>query len=238
MSNIAGKAYAMNVVTPMPPWLTWVNSFIFLFARVMPCNLKGLMGLSLIHFARWVIIRRDQWPDLGQGQQKLKNDYMLFCSNFNGTWDQYIDAFSDGIPSGLDLFWYSSKKYPHSIPVTPFKDYIVHNQIDTDYYYNAVPGSAQRDIKCALRVRRAIQGLAEQHAKLSPEAFAAEYHRALASVQNSLGSPGYAPIASNDTEAAAINRQPYIQQRWGKEPSRQYRRVDEQPPATAVIQDA
>ena len=43
---------------------------------------------------------------------------MLFCSNFNGTWDQYIDAFADGIPNGLDLFWYTSSKYPASIPVT------------------------------------------------------------------------------------------------------------------------
>ena len=102
--------------------------------------LEGLLGLSIIHFARWVIIKRDSWPDLGQGKQKLKNDYMLFCSNFNGTWDQYIDAFSDGIPSGLDLLWFSSMKYPHSIPITPFKGYIRANQIDTDYYYNSVAG--------------------------------------------------------------------------------------------------
>jgi hypothetical protein len=52
---------------------------------------------------------------------------MLFCSNFNGTWDQYIDAFPDGIPNGLDLFWYSSTKYPQSIPMSPFKNYIRHN---------------------------------------------------------------------------------------------------------------
>lgn len=237
MSNIAGKAYAMNVLTPMPPRLTWVNRFLFLFARLMPSNLKGLLGLSLIHFARWVVLRRDQWPDLGQGPQKLKNDYMLFCSNFNGTWDQYIDAFSDGIPNGLDLFWYSSRKYPHSIPITPFKDYIVHNQIDTDYYYNSVPGSAQRDIKSALQVHRAIRKLADQHAKLSPEDFLAEYHKVLASVQNCLGSPGYAPIASNDTEAAAINRQPYIERRWAESSDQKKRPLGEEHRPAPIDQD-
>ena len=36
--------------------------------------LKGLLGLKLIHFARWVIIRREDWPDLGQGKQNLQND--------------------------------------------------------------------------------------------------------------------------------------------------------------------
>src|SRR6187401_200724 len=150
----------MNVITPMPPRMTWINNFVFMIARAIPGTLSGLLGLSLIHFARWVIIRRDQWPQLGQPPADLANDYMLFCSNFNGTWDQYIDAFADGIPGGLDLLWYSSTKYPHSIPISAFKGYIRENQIDTDYYYNSVPGAAQRDIKSALRVRRAILELA------------------------------------------------------------------------------
>ena len=147
MSNVAGKAYAMNVVTPSEPRWTWINRLVFMVGRALPATLSGLLGLSIIHFARWVIIKRDQWPDLGQGRQQIENDYMLFCSNFNGTWDQYIDAFSDGIPNGLDLFWWSATKYPHSIPVSPFKQYITANQISTYYYYNATPGSAQRDIK-------------------------------------------------------------------------------------------
>ena len=216
MSNVAGKAYAMNVVTPMAPSRTWINRLLFMVSRVRPSQLAGLLGLSLIHFARWVIIKRDQWPDLGQGKQTLQYDYMLFCSNFNGTWDQYIDAFSDGIPNGLDLFWYSSIKYPQSIPITPFKTYITHNQIDTDYYYNATPGSGQRDIKQALRVFAAVRQLAARHQGSSPEGFAEAYRAALVQVQNCLGSPGIAPVASKATDAADDSRQPFIEARWGK----------------------
>lgn len=206
MSNIAGKAYGMNVVTPMRPYMTWINRFLFMLSRGIPATLGGLMGLSLIHFARWVIITRDQWPAGEHGKPKLANDYMLFCSNFNGTWDQYIDAFADGIPNGLDLFWYSSTGYPHSVPITPFKTYIRFNQVDTDYYYNATPGSAQRDIKSALRVRAALCELAKRHKDLNPEQFAIEYRKLMVAVQNDLGSPGYAPVASNDSERADINR--------------------------------
>lgn len=212
MSNVAGKAYGMNVITPMHPCLTWINRLLFMASRALPSTLQGLLGLSIIHFARWVIIKRDSWPDLGQGKQKLQNDYMLFCSNFNGTWDQYIDAFSDGIPSGLDLLWYSSTKYPHSIPITAFKDYIRANQIDTDYYYNSVPGAAQRDVKSALNVRRAILALAEQHGSLTPDDFRKHYVAALIGLQYHLGYQGYAPVASNDTQNADINREDYVQQ--------------------------
>ena len=170
-----------------------------------------MLGLTFIHFGRWAIVKRAQWPDYGQGRQKLQNDYLLFSSNFNGTWDQYLDSFSDGNPTGVDLAWISSTKFPHSIPSTPFKDYIRVNQVDTDYYYNATPGAAVRDIKAALRVRRrAILPLAQQHDSLTPEEFQKAYVAALCSVQNDLGYQGYAPVASNDTENADCNRVAYV----------------------------
>ena len=212
MSNIAGKAYAMNVVTPTNPKITWVNRLLFMASRGLPANLMGLLGLSLIHFARWVIIKPGDWPDLGQGKERLKNDYMLFCSNFNGTWDQYIDAFSDGIPSGLDLFWYASIKYPKSIPITPFKNYITFNQVSTDYYYNATPGSAQRDIKTSLLVYDQVLELATMHQHATPEDFAKAYERAALKMQIGLGDPGFGPVASLATARAEVNRRDFIQE--------------------------
>jgi hypothetical protein len=211
MSNIAGKAYAMNVITPMPRWRTWIQTALFMIARITPQTLSGLLGLKLIHFARWVIIRRNQWPDpAGNGAQTLDNDYMLFLSNFNGTWDQYIDAFADGIPQGLDLFWYASTKYPHSIPISTFKSYITANQIQTNYYYNATPGAALRDLKAALRVRRELLALADQHPGGDAAAFAEAYREALTRLACSLASPGYAPIASVATQNADVARNEFI----------------------------
>jgi len=210
MSNVAGKAYAMNVVTPSPPRWTWLNAFLFMVSRCFPSTLYGLLGLSIIHFARWAMIRRDQWPDLGQGRPQLKNDYMLFVSNFNGTWDQYIDAFSDGIPNGLDLFWYSATKYPHSIPISPFKSYIRHNQVDTVYYYNATPGSSQREIKSALRLYDVLKKLADAHGKQDATTFAQTFATKVVSVQTDFATAGYAPVASNDTANADCNRIPFL----------------------------
>jgi hypothetical protein len=215
VSNVAGKTYGMNVITPMPPSRTWLQRLIFMVARAFPRVLSGLLGLGLIHFARWVVIKRDQWPAGENGKPILDHDYMLFCSNFNGTWDQYIDAFADGIPSGLDLFWYASIKYPASIPVTPFKTYITRNQFHTGYYYNATPGSAQRDIKAALRVYAELKILAEKYREIASrsdaqDVFAPAYRKSLANIQNCLGSPGYAPVASHDTATADANRKPFV----------------------------
>lgn len=210
MSNVAGKAYVMTVITPMRPCLTWVQRLVYMAIRAVPSTMRSLFGLVFIHFARWAIIKRKQWPDFGQGRQKLQNDYLLFSSNFNGTWDQYLDSFSDGIPTGVDASWISTTKFPHSIPSTPFKDYIRVNQIDTDYYYNATPGAAQPDVKAALRVRHAILTLAQQYGSQTPEEFRKAYIAVLCAVQNDLGYQGYAPVASDDTKNADCNREDYV----------------------------
>jgi hypothetical protein len=163
-----------------------------------------------------VLIRRDQWPQLGQPPAKLSNDYMLFCSNFNGTWDQYIDAFADGIPGGLDLFWYSSTKYPNSIPITPFKNYIRANQIDTNYYYNATPGSGQRDVKLALKLSHDLAAIAAKAGALDDAQLASAFEQLLIANQGGLGAPGYAPVASCDTAAADRNRADAELGLWGE----------------------
>lgn len=215
MSNIAGKAYALNVITPMRRWHIWLKRAIFLTVRALPHLMSGLIGLSIIHFARWVVIGRSQWPDLGQGRQpKLYYNYTLFNSNFNGTWDQYIDSFSDGIPDMLDLAWYHDYNYPSSIPITRFKNYIHHNQIDTDYFYNATPGAAQRDIKAALRCWNAVSALSRIRRHLDPITFRDEYVRTLCFVQNDLGTLGPGTAASVPTEEAHASRQRFVNLRW------------------------
>ena len=102
---------------------------------------QDLINLSFIEFARWVVAAGRQFPFLGKGQEQedLQYDYLLFFSNFNGTWNQYIDAFSAVLSNGLNLIWRWSEKFPGSVPVTGFKEYIARVQFDTDYYYTSYP---------------------------------------------------------------------------------------------------
>ncbi len=206
MGNLAGKSYAITVLTPVRPGLRWANRLFFNMARAIPSQLAGLLGLSLIHFARWVIIRPQDWPSFGQPKPELRDDQMLFMSNFNASWDRYIDGFADGIPDGLDKFWYAARGYPYSIPVTPFKDYIKFNQLQTDYYYNATPGAAQREVKAALRVRAALKRLAAAHAGAAPEDFEERFVEELAGLADALADQGYAIPASAEAEAAEFRR--------------------------------
>ena len=51
MSNINGKVYAMNAVTPMKTWKTWIlRTIFFVLGHVKPLQ-KDLIDLSFIEFA-------------------------------------------------------------------------------------------------------------------------------------------------------------------------------------------
>lgn len=203
MSNIAGKAYAMNVITPIPWYKTWLNRFIFKVALLLPSTTKGLQTLSLIHYARWVIIPKGKFPHLGSNQPKeeLKYSYMFFFSNFNGSWDQYVDSFSMAIPLGLDFFWKMNVRYPKSVPITPFHDYIRHNQIDTLHYYNAYPMAASNDVKSAKNVKKALMDFNAASSKKGPEEFLKDYNALLNKLQHDFGEMRPTPIVSLAAQA-------------------------------------
>jgi hypothetical protein len=195
MTNINGKAYAMNAITPMKPWKTPILKLFFFILGVIKPLQKDLKNLSFIHFARWVTIGRHAFPHLSEQQPRedLKYDYLLFFSNFNGTWNQYIDAFSSVLYKGLDAIWIWSEKYPGSRPVTAFKRYIALVQFDTDYYYNVYPHSSTNDVKAALRVQEALTEFARNSQSLTPAEFGRAWLELQARVSPDLGSTGVAP---------------------------------------------
>ena len=198
MTNINGKAYAMNAVTPMKAWKTPILRILFFLLGAIKSKQQDLINLSFIHFARWVIVKRDQFPRLAseQPEEQLRYDYLLFFSNFNGTWNQYIDAFSAVLSTGLNMIWRWSEKFPGSVPVTAFKRYIALVQFDTDYYYTAYPYATTNDVKAAIRVDDRLQAFANGSAGLSPDEFQQAYLKLLVTVQADIGALGPAPMGT------------------------------------------
>lgn len=188
----------MNAITPMKPWKTPILRLLFLILGAVPSKQADLKNLSFIHFARWVIIPRYKFPVLSEKQprESLRYDYLLFFSNFNGTWNQYIDAFSAVLSQGLNMIWRWSEKFPGSRPVTGFKRYIALVQFDTDYYYNSYPRAATNDVKAALRTHDALRDFAKTSQSLSPEQFETAWRDFLVCVQSDLGATGIAPVGT------------------------------------------
>lgn len=93
-----------QVLYMKPGWMRLVTlQGLMLFAKALIGFLfvnGKLMGIPTIHFARWVMI---------DGQKR-----MLFFSNFDGSWQQYLGDFIDKSGWGLTGIWSNTMKFPRT----------------------------------------------------------------------------------------------------------------------------
>ncbi len=183
MANVEGKATAITVLTPVRREGPLVLSLVFWAGRNVKETLKKLETLSFIHYARWAVI--DRFPDRGDGE-RLHHTYLLFESNFNGTWDQYIDAFSEVVAFRMKAIWGTSLAFPGPLPVEPFKQYIRRNEFVANHYWSAYPGATTTEIVSAGRVEAALEELRSSASRLRPEEFQRAYEAFLTDVQGDL----------------------------------------------------
>jgi hypothetical protein len=109
-----------------------------LYGRTMAPT-GSLLGISTIHTVRWAII--------DQGRR------LLMVSNYDGTWENYIDEFAEMILSGLDALWMSAPGYPvaGAQDVEALKQFLRSHQIAANVFYSAYPEASVLNVKTDLQ---------------------------------------------------------------------------------------
>lgn len=183
MGNREGKVQAITVLTPVKPWWTIWLRILFWIAGHFKSFTAPLRQLSFIHYARWNIIDGIPYNGAPQKPEKLHYKYLLFTSNFNGTWDAYIDAFSYTVPQRMSQIWGSSYGFPGPLPVQPFKDYIRRNEFEANHYYSAYPSATTTVVLSALELRNQFAAFQERTRGMQAEEFKRAYEGFLTDMQ-------------------------------------------------------
>ena len=87
----------------------------------------SLIGISTIHFVRWLL--------LDEGRR------LMMVSDYDGSWENYIDEFAELILSGLDAIWETSYGYPPdgARDLPGFKRFLRSHQVPSEIFYSAYP---------------------------------------------------------------------------------------------------
>ena len=143
----------MTAITPIKP--SWLPNFIlriwvgFVINRLGPFVSPPpvLSGITTIHFARWAII------DNGKN--------LLFESNYDGSWEKYIDDFVDLSAFGMNMIWANCIGFPRAgcRDIDSFKLYIRQSQLPTQVFYSAYPQETVHNLINDLVCRRAVEKL-------------------------------------------------------------------------------
>lgn len=204
--HFEGKSVPMTAITPVPRKRRWLAKIILFIFKHLP--LGFVQKLAFIHFARWILIPAEKLPRLHKDQPKedWPYDLYLFTTNFNGSWDQYIDAFGriKVVSKGLNMLWYTSAGFPGPWPMRLFKRYVHYFEYPVELYYNAYPGAAVRDVDTALKLQPHLDTfLAETSEPLDDKAFREKYEAFLIKAAPYLGSIGTDPEHPTLTYRAA-----------------------------------
>ncbi len=112
---------------------------------------KGnLSGIPTIHSLRWVIIPSKMMGD---------KPYLLFESNYNGSWDSYVDDFVQYACRRMNLIWGKCQDYRSwgAQDTEWFKQHIRNYLFPAQAYYSAYPDLTVRNILTCLRVAEVLK---------------------------------------------------------------------------------
>jgi hypothetical protein len=161
------RAAALNLLTPISSrGRLWLR-FLFWAATVLPLPRWTVLRLRLIHYARWTVLGRT----------------LLFESNFNGTPDAYVEAFSYVFPKGMTAIWGSSEGFPGPVPVPTLQRWIDRGALETSHYFCAYPGASTKEILAGLCVRDRLREFNGRTNGMDATRFAEEYEALVSDLQ-------------------------------------------------------
>jgi hypothetical protein len=113
-------------------------------------NQGSLSGITSIHFARWVVI---------DGGRRL-----LFLSNYDGSWENYLDDFIDLASIGLTAIWSNTVGFPRSYFLVYggaqdellFKTLVRQSQKASLVWFSAYPDHSIQNIETNATIREGL----------------------------------------------------------------------------------
>ena len=151
--DVTNPFTAIGAIKPGLFRLAVVRSVLWLlnFGNTQVYKSGRLARVGTIHFARWVVI--------DQGRR------VLFCSNYDGSLDSYMDDFINKAAFGLNLVFSNGAGYPTTKFLLlggaqreeQFKTFLRRRQQATDVWYKAYPGLSTYDLYRNAEIRKGLQ---------------------------------------------------------------------------------
>jgi deferrochelatase/peroxidase EfeB len=154
--NHGAQNHMISVTQRKPGFVRWFTSrLVFWVVGEFAANFYHpgfLSDIGTIHFARWVTAPGS--PDI------------LFFSNYDGSWESYLEDFITRAHTGLTAIWSNSMGFPRSNNLFQdgatdgerFKRYARHSMIPTRFWYSAYPGLTTTVIRNNKDIRLGLSG--------------------------------------------------------------------------------
>jgi hypothetical protein len=108
-------------------------------------------AIPTVHYARWTILQ------LGADGGQIAR--LLFSTNYDGAFEDYVAALAAAIPDALARIWGHCEDWPGSAAPDALTRFITDHAEKADLFYAAYPDATVQQIKRALKMQQAVQTL-------------------------------------------------------------------------------
>lgn len=144
--NHVGRMHAITVLTPMPWYRAAWLRLQFAKTQLLPgAEVDGLTELAFVHFARWTFWRAPPEARWGRFDR-----YLLFESNFNGSFAEYLDAFATRLRKNMRRIWSGCYQGPTLRSTTRFREYARRHEAAAACYFCPYPDTTVKEVAAAL----------------------------------------------------------------------------------------
>lgn len=176
MTNRAGQAYALTVLTPIRPGH---EQSLRRYLDALPVGADGPLGkIPTTHFGRWVIIPQLVYEGPPQRPDTLRSEYLLFTSSFDGELDPYLEALRTKAGAEVSAIWSHCVAFPGIDDHAAFNRYLRHNQIDSSFFVAAYPHASVDQVRASLALRERLIDFAVRAQEMEPGALQAAFREA------------------------------------------------------------
>ncbi|MGH3798278.1 MAG: hypothetical protein ACRDSP_25805 [Pseudonocardiaceae bacterium] len=173
--NAAGRATAITMLNQLQGWgAPYLRLALWALRHLHP--LTPARNLSFIHFAHFSVFDK-LGPAAKDGPQ---GPYLLFESNFNGLWEEYIEAFCQVIGMDINVLMASCEGFPGLIPARGFRTFMENHEFVAQHYYSAYPEASATMIRAAEELAGDLKRLSTLAAGRDDSAFSRAWYRLLA----------------------------------------------------------
>jgi hypothetical protein len=164
-SNQSGQAYAFMAMTPI---VDGEEDALRAYIEGMPRTASPFAKLPRTHLARWVILDGFHNEDKQPKKEHLRSRYLIFTSNFDGPLGSYLDELCEQLADEAGEIWGRCHGCPDPAAGVGLKRYLLHNQIDTSFFFAAYGEATVERVIASLDQRERMIDFTVEAQRLDP----------------------------------------------------------------------
>jgi len=158
MGNMKGQAYGLTILSPIkdepkrqPSHIAEIRNYL---AELGTGANSPLANVPKTHIARFAVIGDVYYQDHPSDEDHLKSQYLLWCANFDGALDDYLDQLAANIPDEVEAIWKHCVAYPGTGDRAAFRQYMKDCQVKTTHFFADYPDGTVQQVLRSLDVQR------------------------------------------------------------------------------------